>query len=258
MNAFNALISPADVGRQVQMGFERGQARRREADTRNALTAYAQNPDDPQAFNVLAQNAPEFAIQERQRRDAQQQRELEQQLAQMDEQQAAATKRRVSFLGQAALAVKNLPPEQQAQAWRNYAMRGEQMGLEGLAQYADAYSPQALDALLADAGMIEKALDAQRVKYQVIPQGGYLQGFDNMGRPLDNGASGNIPPPPPGFQIEGGQQMSAPNMMNTPAPQLGANGMPQVITRDQYQVLVSAKGQAATDAMLARNNIQVR
>lgn len=254
MNALNSLMNPAAVGQQFQQGFEQARARRQEQMTRNALTAYAQNPDDQQAFSVLAQNAPEFAIQERRRRDA----ELQDQLARMDAQTAAATKRRVSFLGQAALAVKNLPEAQRAQAWRSYAMQGEQMGLAGLGQYADAYSPQALDALLADAGMIEKALDAQRVKYQVIPQGGYLQGFDNMGRPLDAGSAGNIPPPPPGFQIEGGQQMSAPNMMNTPAPDLGANGMPQVITREQYQVLVSAKGKEATDAMMARNNIQVR
>lgn len=71
-------------------------------------------------------------------------------------------------------------------------------------------------------------------------------------------AGGSPPPPPPGFQIEGGQAMSAPNMLNTPAPQTGANGMPQVISMQQYQVIASQKGKAATDAMLARNNIQVR
>jgi hypothetical protein len=48
-----------------------------------------------------------------------------------------------------------------------------------------------------------------------------------------------------------------PTMQNTPAPQLGASGMPTTVTRAQYQTIVAAKGQQATDAWAARNNIQV-
>lgn len=70
------------------------------------------------------------------------------------------------------------------------------------------------------------------------------------GRP----AIGSIVPDPFGDS----QPMSAPNMLNTPAPATGPSGMPQVISSQQYHVIVSQKGKAETDAMLARNNIQVR
>lgn len=49
-----------------------------------------------------------------------------------------------------------------------------------------------------------------------------------------------------------------PTTQNTPAPQLGANGMPTVLTRAQYQATVNELGQAATDAWVARNNVTVR
>lgn len=49
-----------------------------------------------------------------------------------------------------------------------------------------------------------------------------------------------------------------PTIQNTPAPQLGANGMPTVVTRQQYQAIVAAKGPEATEAWARRNNIQVR
>jgi len=48
-----------------------------------------------------------------------------------------------------------------------------------------------------------------------------------------------------------------PTMQNTPAPQLGANGMPTAISRQQYQAIVAAKGQQATDEWARRNNITI-
>lgn len=44
---------------------------------------------------------------------------------------------------------------------------------------------------------------------------------------------------------------------NTPAPQLGANGMPTSLTRAQYQAVVNSMGQAETEAWARRNNIRV-
>ena len=41
----------------------------------------------------------------------------------------------------------------------------------------------------------------------------------------------------------------------TPAPAIGANGMPATLTRSQYQATVNSMGKAATDAWMQRNNI---
>jgi hypothetical protein len=49
-----------------------------------------------------------------------------------------------------------------------------------------------------------------------------------------------------------------PTVQNTPAPELGANGMPAALTRQQYNAVVAAKGRAATDDWARRNNITVR
>lgn len=48
-----------------------------------------------------------------------------------------------------------------------------------------------------------------------------------------------------------------PTITNTPAPTLGANGAPAMLTRQQYQAVVNSMGQAATDAWMARNGIKV-
>jgi len=69
--------SPIDAFRAA---FEQGQERKRETEARNALSAYAQNPNE-QGLNALAQFAPEFAIQERGRLAQQQQAQREGQRA---------------------------------------------------------------------------------------------------------------------------------------------------------------------------------
>ncbi|WP_285019572.1 hypothetical protein [Novosphingobium sp. fls2-241-R2A-195] len=49
----------------------------------------------------------------------------------------------------------------------------------------------------------------------------------------------------------------APTTQNTPAPQLGGNGLPAALTRDQYQAVVNQMGKAATDAWAARHGIKI-
>lgn len=44
---------------------------------------------------------------------------------------------------------------------------------------------------------------------------------------------------------------------NTPAPSLGPNGMPQMLSRQQYQAVVNSLGKAKTDEWIAKNNVQV-
>lgn len=59
------------------------------------------------------------------------------------------------------------------------------------------------------------------------------------------------------FQRDGKWFEGEPTIENTPPPQLGANGMPSVLTRQQYQAIVQAKGKEATDAWVERNNVTV-
>lgn len=70
--------------------------------------------------------------------------------------------------------------------------------------------------------------------------------------PYVGGASSSTPSAPVGrlTPIE-------PNIGNTPAPQLGANGLPATLTRDQYEATVQAMGRAETDAWMRRNNVKV-
>jgi hypothetical protein len=49
----------------------------------------------------------------------------------------------------------------------------------------------------------------------------------------------------------------SPVMASTPSPVPGENGLPTALTREQYQAIVAAKGQAATDEWARRNNITV-
>jgi len=66
-----------------------------------------------------------------------------------------------------------------------------------------------------------------------------------------------------GYVFTGGDPANKDNwakadkMQNTPAPQVGDNGMPTELTRAQYDAVVQAKGKAQTDAWMQRNNIKV-
>ncbi len=52
-------------------------------------------------------------------------------------------------------------------------------------------------------------------------------------------------------------QAPAPTMQNTPSPQLNAQGVPPVLSQAQYMAVVAARGQAETDAWMARNGVRV-
>jgi hypothetical protein len=46
MNPYENL-QPSNIGNAFMQSFQQGQQMRREGETRNALSKYAQNPDDP-------------------------------------------------------------------------------------------------------------------------------------------------------------------------------------------------------------------
>lgn len=55
------LLQPVDVGALTQQGFATGAAMVKHVQTKNALRAYLDNPDDPQAYNALAAYDPAAA-----------------------------------------------------------------------------------------------------------------------------------------------------------------------------------------------------
>ena len=53
MSIFDSLQSPNNAGAVFVNAFESGQAKRKERDVNGALSAWAMNPGDQQAFGVL-------------------------------------------------------------------------------------------------------------------------------------------------------------------------------------------------------------
>lgn len=79
----------------------------------------------------------------------------------------------------------------------------------------------------------------------------YRQGPDGRFYRVEVGG-GNAPTAPVGRLTP-----IQPTTQNTPAPQLGASGLPAALTPDQYQAVVSVRGKSETDAWMRRHNIRV-
>jgi hypothetical protein len=73
------LFRPVDTGAMWRRGWERGRARRKEYDLKNALSAFGADPSNPQAQSALAQLSPEFAMKLASHRWELQQKEAERQ-----------------------------------------------------------------------------------------------------------------------------------------------------------------------------------
>lgn len=200
------LNNPSNIALSFQQGMQTGQAQREEREVRGALASYAMNPDDPGVFQTLAQYRPELAIKLRETQVAKQKELLAQETRMKAAQGDPAAKARlagididawakidgptqkrlkdqVDFVGQAALAVKQLPLEQQPAAWDNYIQQGVGLGFDALKDYQGKFSPQALDGAIANAGLVKDFLGTQEIKWQQV---GERPSFatDAMGRPI--------------------------------------------------------------------------
>ena len=83
MNVLSGLMNPAQMGQGVQQAFMQGREMAQQQQQKNALSAYAMNPNDPEAFKGLAQHSPEYAIKIGADRQKRQQEQLETQRAQL-------------------------------------------------------------------------------------------------------------------------------------------------------------------------------
>lgn len=289
---------PNAFERNFQQGFQLGEyqrQRREETEQRNALAAYAANPNE-QSLNALAQFAPEVAIQERRRmQQAAQEQQVQQlraaaaggdrnamqQLAAIDPTtySTLSTQRRqyeqgmVEAASNLAQRVLTLPPEQRAAVYQQQiAILGQRYPeLAG-----QEYSDELMQSTIAEAGQWQEFNRSQQPDYMAIPEGGTLvntrspqavQQFSQSQFPnapqigaVEDGyryRGGNPADPASWEQV--GQQMSAPTRSNTPAPALGANGLPSVLTPQQYEALVNDSGgnRAAVNDYLTRMGIRV-
>lgn len=196
MSIFDGLPNPAAPAQAFFAGLEHGKQQQEDRAVKGALSAYAVNPDDPTAFQTLAQYRPEMAMQIRadqsKRQQQQQVAELQQraasgdrtaiaQLAGVDidaydklaDNQRQDLHTRVDAIGNAALDIASRPPEQRPAAWDAYIDQLSQQYPE-LAGLKGQYSEEKLNAAIAQAGQTKTHLDSLRPDYQAIPEGGTL------------------------------------------------------------------------------------
>lgn len=275
---WNLATGPGGFQNALAQGYEIGSAmrqRQEEKEHKNALAAYATDPNE-QNFAGLAQAAPEFAMRERQA---------------MDQRQAQEAQRRQQQMGtvRQLLAKASQSPE----GWQQAMGAAQSLGIDTSAlpqQYDPAWAQQQLfimDALEKDQdaipGIAREVMfalgtnDANDPRVQAgvreVLNNKYAsdyvdaQGNTRRRTTLDIGGGQGGPQPgavEDGYRFKGGNPSDPnswepvePTIQNTPAPQVGANGMPTMLSRQQYQATVASMGKAATDAWMQRNNVRV-
>lgn len=222
---WNALQS-FDIGGAFNQGMQAGQQRRREQETDNALRALIANPNDTNVVNDLAKYDPGMAYrvqgQQQQAQAATHERDVKVRAAQGDPEAIAELagidwnawkgisgpdkdklKARNDFLGQAALRISQMPVGQQAQAWDSYVQQGVQLGYSDLAEYQGKYSPDAVQALIANAGQVAKLFELEKPELRNVAYGDTLLDV----KPLARGEQPRVVVQPYGQ----GQQPAVPN-----------------------------------------------
>jgi len=152
------------------------------------------------ALADLARYNPQMAM-GIQQQDQQRQMQLNQQQQKMLEQGQKA-------VGQAALIVAQQPPEQRAQAWDGVIDQLVQQGWDGLARYKGQYSEQALQAVIAQAGLANELRQTVQPSYQVVPEGGVLVNTRDPSAVQQFGQPQAAPPAQPGANIPQGSPLS--------------------------------------------------
>lgn len=254
MNNFNAmLMDPMQLGENVRNAILMGAQQR-------AFGDYAKNPSMGAAQGVAGLNpglgmqlmdredkrAAEAAKQEQamraqelQRRAAAGDKTALLELAGLDinawntigDNERQQTNDRIDYIGNAALQISQLPPDQRPRAWDMAINQGVQMGFSDLAQYRGQYSEEALNGVLAQAGMIKDALGLAEPKYMAVPPGGTLVNTRS----------------PQAVQQFGAQPQQ---------PQGPLSGQP--FTFEQYQGAVNGLGPQGAAQWLQRNGIAIQ
>ena len=264
------ILDPNAVGNiaaMTQQGFQQGQALRKDAETKKAIGVLAMDPTNQQATQDLIKWNPEVGY-----KVAQDQRASIQQMGQQDilrraymgDKEAMAQafgfdpdlvmkldantktqlKQSVDFISNAALEIDRLPEDQRAGAWSNYVRIAEQRGMDIPTEY-EQYSPQVLQAAIAEAGAVSKLLEGREPKYQVIPEGGMLVNT------RDQSALA---------QVGGGQQSQGGATDQQAASIIAGAKQSKVITPEDFariQQALGPNGQQAAQRWMQQNGIQI-
>lgn len=245
-----------NAGDMFMQGMERGRQVKQQQVRGNALAALAVEPGNQNALNDLLRVAPEegykIAQQQRQQQAAMEQQQVIGQAVQgnpgamdhlaglnpemwmkLDERVKTHAKAAADFMGQAGLHIGSLPEEQKAQAWAEAVRMAEIRGFDIPTEY-EAYSPQAFNAAMAEAGKVKELADMTAPRFQSIAPGGGLIAMDRNG---SNPGYVIAPPDVASPQMyvpagERGAQQSAPQM----APQ-----SPAAAPTGQFMAMDGAK-----------------
>lgn len=189
------MIDPASIGMGVLEAFRTGQAEGEQRRYRSALSTYVTDPSQSN-LAALAPYNPEMVLKERERlakseAEAAQVTNRQQAAAgdpaararlagydfdawsKLNDDQRKQQALQSTTIGNAAFDVARRPPEQQAAAWDSYIDQLSQQYPE-LAQFKGKYTPELLQATIAQANMSQDWIKSQMPDYQVIPQGGTL------------------------------------------------------------------------------------
>ena len=252
---YNALAVGQNAGQNFMQAFQQGRQMKEQRDGRNALSAFALNPNAETAAGVAPYQpklAYDFTMTEREKQTKMQIAQLGQEAMngnndalgqlftldndlwkRLDDRAKDQVKGATSFMAQSGMAIGRLPEEQRAQAWAASVQQAERSGID-IPAYMEAYSPDVLNAALARAEMTEKYIKQFEPDYRVIPQGGYLE---------------DVNPVTGGGQSMGGQA-PAPN------PQQPAAEIP-AISPAQWEANVQAMGMPRAIKWAASNGIPV-
>lgn len=149
------------------------------------------------------------------------QKQNQTQVAAQQKAQEEKLKQAKSVVGQAALQIATLPPEQQPQAWDQQIDYLVGQGYDGLAPYKGKYSPQSLMGVISEAGLANELRTATQPSYQVIPEGGALVNTRDPRATQQFAAPGGQPAPQqqPQPSVEPVSAQEASTMLQSSDPQ---------------------------------------
>ena len=147
MNPY-ANLQFTNPGNAFMQAFQGGQQQRREGETQNALSKYAQDPNNPEAMQGLAKWNPQMALQLQQQKRQEAMRGLE-------------AHRENIIMG--AKIIRQIQPKDQA-GWQQVLGMAQQVGID-LSEVPQQFDPQYAQGLVS----VAEALDPQK------PQGTAMQ-----------------------------------------------------------------------------------
>lgn len=189
----NAVTNAAGM---VQQGIQYGQTFRKDTETKKALGVLAMDPMNQQATTELVKWNPElgYKVAEGQRKQAAEAKRQEllkraytgdreamteafgidpELVMKLDEGTKKQIKQSIDFISNAAMEIDRMPEEQRAQAWGQYVQLAESRGMDIPTEY-ERYSPQVLQAAVAEAGVMSKLLEGREPDIRAIQSGGSL------------------------------------------------------------------------------------